>query len=339
MVLVREIRTDDLPAAERFAAWHAMTAEALLPGVLCTPRRDLGDDLRASARVLELGAVRVSALSYPPLETRRTPRPTGRSEPESCQLMLNVRGGRRIVQGGRDTTIGPGELTFFDAARPWRGWAGGDAPLVEGVMVRFPRALLPLPARSMDRLIAARLSGREGVGALLAGFLRQLTDGAARFRPADGARLAGLTVDLVAAVCAEALDDAPGTVAPDSHRRVLLTRIHDYIERHLGDPGLGPAGIAAAHQISVRHLHALFHEQGMTVAGRIRQRRLERCHHDLADPRLLSRPVHAVAARWGFTDAPHFSRVFRAAYGMSPSDHRALACRHRDAHGSASAGR
>ncbi|MFI0468320.1 helix-turn-helix domain-containing protein [Saccharopolyspora sp. 5N102] len=60
----------------------------------------------------------------------------------------------------------------------------------------------------------------------------------------------------------------------------------------------------------------------MTVAGRIRQLRLERCHHNLANPRHDYQPVHAVAARWGFTDSAHFSRVFRAAYGMSPRGHR-----------------
>lgn len=32
----------------------------------------------------------------------------------------------------------------------------------------------------------------------------------------------------------------------------------------------------------------------------------------------LSRP-----ARWGFTDPAHFSRAFRAAYGMPPAEYRA----------------
>jgi transcriptional regulator GlxA family with amidase domain len=32
--------------------------------------------------------------------------------------------------------------------------------------------------------------------------------------------------------------------------------------------------------------------------------------------------VGAVAARWGFLDAAHFSRTFRDAFGESPSDWR-----------------
>ncbi|THA40311.1 helix-turn-helix domain-containing protein [Streptomyces sp. A1547] len=39
-------------------------------------------------------------------------------------------------------------------------------------------------------------------------------------------------------------------------------------------------------------------------------------------PRLVGTPVHAVGARWGFADAAAFSRTFRAAYGISPRDHR-----------------
>ncbi|GGQ13574.1 hypothetical protein GCM10010187_32420 [Actinomadura coerulea] len=42
---------------------------------------------------------------------------------------------------------------------------------------------------------------------------------------------------------------------------------------------------------------SLFQEQGLTVAAWIRERRLERCRHDLADPRLLARPVQGVATR------------------------------------------
>jgi transcriptional regulator GlxA family with amidase domain len=33
-------------------------------------------------------------------------------------------------------------------------------------------------------------------------------------------------------------------------------------------------------------------------------------------------PVGAVAGRWGFLDAAHFSRSFRDAFGESPSDWR-----------------
>jgi transcriptional regulator GlxA family with amidase domain len=35
-----------------------------------------------------------------------------------------------------------------------------------------------------------------------------------------------------------------------------------------------------------------------------------------------SRPVAAIAARWGFSSAADFSRAFRAAHGMPPAEYR-----------------
>lgn len=72
--------------------------------------------------------------------------------------------------------------------------------------------------------------------------------------------------------------------------------------------------IAAAHHISVRRLHKLFEDQPQTVAALIRQHRLERCRADLARS---DRTVTAVAARWGFSDPAHFSRLFKATYGYN----------------------
>jgi AraC-like DNA-binding protein len=81
--------------------------------------------------------------------------------------------------------------------------------------------------------------------------------------------------------------------------------------------------VAGEQAVRLRQLHKLFHASGTTVAGWIRQRRLEHCEHDLRDPRWQSRPVAAVGARWGYPDPAHFSRLFKAHYGFCPRDYRA----------------
>ncbi|MGW3680721.1 AraC-like ligand-binding domain-containing protein [Streptomyces prasinus] len=318
MVLVTEFKTKDLPVAERFGSWHDMTANALIPNAI---RSDHEADFRASARVLDLGGVQVSALAYPSLETRRTTKLIRRSDPESYQLMLNLRGSHRLLQSGRDTTSGPGEVLLYDTSRPWQGWAAADQDTVGGVMVQFSRALLPLPANKVDQLTAVRLPGCEGMGAVLSGYLTQLVTGAATYTAADGARLATCTLDLFTAFLAHHLD-ATASMPPQTHHRALLMEIHAFIQQHLGDPDLSPGMIAAAHHISLRSLHRLFQDQDTTVAGWIRARRLERCRRDLADPLLSNQPIHALTARWGFADPAHFSRAFRAVYGLGPQDYR-----------------
>jgi len=52
----------------------------------------------------------------------------------------------------------------------------------------------------------------------------------------------------------------------------------------------------------------------------IREKRLDRCRRDLGDPALASETVFSIAVRWGFTSQAHFSRLFRATYGVTPSE-------------------
>ncbi|MGW7381446.1 helix-turn-helix domain-containing protein [Streptomyces sp. NPDC054794] len=102
----------------------------------------------------------------------------------------------------------------------------------------------------------------------------------------------------------------------------LLHDINTFIENHLADAGLTPASIAAAHHISVRYLHHLFQRDRRTVGTYVRQRRLERCRADLADPALAGRGVGQVGRHWGFRDPAVFSRAFKSAYGVTPGAYR-----------------
>ncbi|MDW6063040.1 helix-turn-helix domain-containing protein [Streptomyces sp. FXJ1.4098] len=58
------------------------------------------------------------------------------------------------------------------------------------------------------------------------------------------------------------------------------------------------------------------------MASWIRHQRLERCRRDLVNPRLAGRPIQATAATWGFSRPGDFTRAFRSAYGVSPSEYR-----------------
>ena len=111
---------------------------------------------------------------------------------------------------------------------------------------------------------------------------------------------------------------------PRNPHEALLQKIYSYIGANLGSSELSPGSIAAAHYISIRHLHALFAEHDTTVSTVIKQRRLEHARADLTDASMRGRTVAAIATRWGFVDAAHFSRVFKQSYGISPSELRAL---------------
>ncbi|MEV6166299.1 helix-turn-helix domain-containing protein [Streptomyces sp. NPDC052052] len=285
------------------------------------------DDFRAGLRLLELGVTQASVLSYPSLRSLRTPALIRRSDPELYHLSLTLTGGQTLSQGGRDASVGAGDLLLYDSSHPADAQVfPGHGGAVEGIIVNVPRAALPLPEAKVDRLLATPLPADAGVGALLSQFLTRLAAESAGLGPQDAVRLGAVTLDLVTAFLAQHVD-AAGTVPPENRQQALLVGIHSFIERNLGDPQLSPATIAAAHHISVRYLHLLFQQRGTTVSAWIRHRRLERCRRDLTDPLLCQQPLHSVAARWGFRHPAEFSRAFRAAHGMPPRDYREQAQR------------
>jgi AraC-like DNA-binding protein len=110
--------------------------------------------------------------------------------------------------------------------------------------------------------------------------------------------------------------------APKRSRAEIFLNVESFIEANLGDPLLDPEDIARASFISTRYLHKLFEVEGTSVCSWIRTLRIERCRRDLLDPALADQTILAIASRWGLPGAQHFCRLFRSAYGCSPSEYR-----------------
>lgn len=161
--------------------------------------------------------------------------------------------------------------------------------MVSALQLTFPRSLLPLPPEQLERLAAVPLGPSSGVGSLASQLLIQFAAGMDEFTPAEAARLSTAALDVLATRLASELG-SDSSLPPETHKRALLVRIHAFIQEHLGDPELSPGVIAAAHHVSIRTLHTLFNGQGETVAGWIRQRRLEATRRELSDPRRNAAP-------------------------------------------------
>ncbi|MFC6084730.1 AraC-like ligand-binding domain-containing protein [Sphaerisporangium aureirubrum] len=312
MFLAR-FHTAEVSPELRFAAWHEMTSKALIGTVVST---DDVDDFTAAVGVLDLGAVQISVVAYPALRAARTIRLIRRSDPGRLYVTIPLRGRLGVSHLGREADVGTGHFVVIDTSRP--GVVVNRRP-VEHLIVEVPRSELPR-SWAMGSVMARPLPVGQGTGALMVNTARQMMRSAEAYGPADGRRLATVVIDLVVvALAGHAGED--GAVR-DAGQRLLQPRILDFIEKRLPDLTLSPSVVAAAHNISVRYLQLLFREQGMTVTGWIRERRLERCRRDLRDPELAGRPVHAIGARWGFPDPTAFSRAFKQAFGVSPGDYR-----------------
>lgn len=134
--------------------------------------------------------------------------------------------------------------------------------------------------------------------------------------PAAAVDLGAAVVDLTRAVIVSAAGDRRER---DVLHEALRARIVAYVRAHLDERDLTPARIAAVHHISLRTLYNVWGDQSRTLADWIIRERLERVHRDLALATAGS-TISAVARRWGFVDQGHFTRRFRAAYGLAPRE-------------------
>jgi AraC-like DNA-binding protein len=303
----------DLPVQDRFDAWCQRMSLTHAPMRL---ESECAGDFRAHQRLIHLGAVSIWPASFDQLVFVRTPKLIRQSDPEVYHLSLLRSGTGKASWGDNRTTYRAGDFHLNDSSRPYEIWSDQSRT----VGVEIPKALLPLPRQAMDQAVGRCLSGSAGVGALLSRFLTDLVADTGPYTPADGPRLATVLVDLVAAMLAHTVESAEQPA--ESRARVLTLRVKEFIGQNLHDPDLTPARIADRLHLSRGYLHRLFQGEDETVAAYIRRERLAGAHRDLANPAFATTPVHVVAARWGFPRAAEFSRAFRSAYGLPPSEHR-----------------
>ena len=95
-----------------------------------------------------------------------------------------------------------------------------------------------------------------------------------------------------------------------------------FIESHLGEPNLSTAEIAHALSLSPRHLSRVFAGRDTAVAQHVQELRLERAGALLVSKEGRHLTAAEVGRRCGFTSASHFSRVFRARFGLTPTEAR-----------------
>jgi len=111
-----------------------------------------------------------------------------------------------------------------------------------------------------------------------------------------------------------------GVANPPGHPPVWLAAARDYLHAHAATP-LSMKDIARAAGRHEIHLAREFKRYfGVSVGSYLRQARTERAANLL---RTTSANITDIALRCGFANHAHLCRVFKAHYGLSPSQYRA----------------
>lgn len=299
-----------------FEAWEDQICHTFVP-----LRARCADDVTGFSGEVDsamLGSVMLAEVSASHALVERTPRLIRSDDPELYKFGLQVSGTSLIEQDDRQASLRPGDLAIYDTSRPYRITFSDDFRMT---VAMFPRALVRLPAQQMAAMTAVRLAGDNGLGALIAPLMKGIGAELNASRPVIATHLGDAVVDLVTAAFAQQLDRPLDPDSPASYR-TLVTRVRTFVDERLPDPALTSKAVADAHFVSVRYLQKVFATEGMSVSTLIRTRRLERCRRDLVDRTCEHLSIAQIGCRWGFPDAAHFSRLFRATYGLSPREFR-----------------
>jgi AraC-like DNA-binding protein len=307
--------TDGLPPWRQFDAWREVIVDAHLswdiPKIAC-------DRFPAFMRQHRLGGVRLTdCTSAATVSGTRGRQQIARDDSAWLTVVMVAQGTETLRFGGdRELQLGAGMFTLWDSTQPMAFQTSDD---LRQMSMLVPEAELLRRLPRVRDLVGRPMDGRQGAGALFVEHFQLLMR---RFGelPAAGRQVAlGGALDLLGLCLGE--QPAPGL------RQLVREQLQRHIEQHLAEPSLGVAMLARRFRMSERNVHKLFEGTGETVSGCIRDRRLAMCRRDLEAPAMAARPIAEIARHWGFADPSHFSKVFRAAYGVSARELRAKAGR------------
>ena len=307
------IDTSGLPPADRFAAYAA----AIEP--LFEPFRPVGTPIHTnwSCTYWELGSIILCAYDLGPLGIRRRHRHIEAST-ENYVLLRILDGGTVRYESYDDRLVlRPREIHFFDISQPFELLQETRAP---GRSVFVPHRLLGYEAtRACHHTV---LDPSEPATAIIAATIDSLFDNISSLSFADAERLGKGFAALVKQIVFQLeVDDRERSLARDQ----ISNAIERHIDRNLRDPNLSVRKICRDLGMSRATVYRLMGSKGGVMKA-VHDRRLLAAKSDLSVSQRTSGLIGTVAERYGYSYISHFSKQFKAKFGVSPSEVIGLNC-------------
>jgi AraC-like DNA-binding protein len=239
------------------------------------------------------------------------------SEVPCVWLAFPVEGQFHLGTGGGRGHLRAGEIMY--------GPTGCDSTLDLSdrfvmLYIRVPQTMLHPRLLNLRVLPPGTLTANTGANRVFSGLLRSVAENLDSLTETD-IRPVEIAVSefVVASLAANAARGCFDLAEAGNFHRICQA-----VERQLGDGDLTLQKVADQQRLSPRYIQKLFQAAGLRFSPYLRRRRLEHCHADLANTALRKLSVSDISFRWGFNDAAHFSRSFRAEYGTTPREFRQI---------------
>jgi len=228
---------------------------------------------------------------------------------ESAQVQLVHSGSLILHQGERETVVRAGELVIYDVSQPFAFIYPAE---FRSTILQIPVSVLGVTASAIHAVSERSIPAWSTFANLVGSLARSADANHDDLTPGSQAAVSRAIVDATTLVVRE----RSGTAVDTSMRHDLLVRrAREYVRQNAHDPALSAQLIAARLHVSVRTLHAAFHDEPDSLARLIRRLRLERARALLAT---TDHPVRLVAESVGYLDVTHFIRLFKATEGVTP---------------------
>ncbi|PCE23006.1 AraC family transcriptional regulator [Paraburkholderia acidicola] len=310
----------DMPACGIDQLTHSLD-DLVIPGEIFAERNATTGSLRA-CRLTGGGVLATAQLGHQ--EVRHDSAHLRDLSGDDAIVLIALDGKGVVSQQGRTLPFGKGDITFRRARMPSVARVDEPASLV---MLRLPIARLlrdALPGH--PAFLPGRADAGSGIVRTIHSFIESALPGFARMSAAAIPAAEESLIALLAAAYLEASTyraDATDTRHAAATRNPLRwSQLTAYIDATLRDPELNVESCAHALGVSTRYVHKLFESMGTQYGRYVLQQRLACARADLANPFWHAQSIERIAYRNGFNDPAHFSRRFRACFGMSPREFR-----------------
>ena len=292
----------------------------------CEAKADTGaPDFDAQLKNVKLGQITVMHYQGGGLQkAHRTSSHLKYDETDEMWLYLPITASIDMTHAGRHTVIAPGTFAFVSLTTPFTGLLySNEHADYQTIHVRVPGPLVRERFGRIDDYYNQLVDLRPGAGRVMTSLLQTVLSEADHLSEPQAKVLGNAVVDAICSAAHDALTEHDFRQSQGDRRLAAVReRVQDYITANLSNPELSTVQIAERCGISVRYLHAAFEPTDWTVAGYVRELRLQKCRAALREPEMACRSVTEIAYAWGFSDASHFSRAYKQRFGVAPSQDR-----------------
>lgn len=302
---------------DRFEFWRDVISDEYVnldcDGIHADNIREFTGSIRSGTG---FGPVQFSEVIADPQIAIRSKRQIAQSNEDDFLISFQLQSECVVSQSGRSAHLTPGSFALYDSTSPYS--LAFDEPFHQFVL-QMPRDVLLRHLLEPEKYTATAISATSGIGLVLQNFIFSLVRELSVPENQPGELLAENIVNLIALSLSSTVVNSD-FVESGCVRDVLIRRVRQFIDSNLYDPRLNNGRIAASQGVSLRYLHKLFQNEDETIHEYILNKRLTAARLLLEESKPTGPSVEQVAFHVGFSSASHFSRSFKARFGVCPSE-------------------